>query len=270
MPLPDHFINDGQSVFFASSCCYRLPCCHIHNHNELLFLVSGRLRLENNLDTVEVDAPAVILHNSCTMHRAELLEGTYERYVINFDDSTLDAVPGLGESVRFFKNANMTVVRLTPEMKRILENYAARYAAMDADNGSQNALTCLILYEIANFCSPGNTVGVRAAIPYVNDVMYYIIRHYGESVRLDDLAARFYISRAKLAADFRKTTGMTVKQYTTLVRMNAARGMILDGASVSDVGHACGYSNMSNFTSTFAKYFGESPAKYRSTNVRTE
>mgnify|MGYP003306341153 CR=1 FL=1 len=88
MALPDIFKNDGQSVYFLSSCSYSLPSCHIHNHNELLFLLSGRLRLENNLDTVEVDAPAVILHNNYTLHRAELLEGQYERYIINFDNKT--------------------------------------------------------------------------------------------------------------------------------------------------------------------------------------
>ena len=117
MALPDIFKNDGQSVAFSSSCSYSLPSCHIHNHNELLFLLSGRLRLENNLDTVEVDAPAVILHNNYTLHRAELLKGQYERYIVNFDDKTLDAVPSLRETVRFFKNANMTVIRLTTEMK---------------------------------------------------------------------------------------------------------------------------------------------------------
>lgn len=268
MPLPDIFTNDGQSVAFSSSCSYSLPSCHIHNHNELLFLVSGRLRLENNLDIVEVDAPAVILHNSYTMHRAELLEGQYERYIINFDDSTLDTIPGLKETVSFFKNANMTVIRLTQDMKKILENYVLRYSFMKAEDGSQNTLTCMILYETAKFRSPENTVKLRAAISYINDVMHYITRHYSESFTLDELAAQFYISRAKLASDFSSTTGMTVKQYTTLVRMNVARGMILDGASVADTAHACGYSNTSNFTSTFTKYFGDSPARYKSANGR--
>ncbi|MBQ2725126.1 MAG: hypothetical protein IJF78_05435 [Clostridia bacterium] len=138
MALPDIFKNDGQTVYFNSSCCYSLPSCHIHNHNELLFLISGKLRLENNLEITEVDAPAVILHNSYTMHRAELLEGQYERYVINFDDNILDTIPGMQETVSFFKNANMTVIRLTEEMKGILENYIARYSSMSGDDGSRD------------------------------------------------------------------------------------------------------------------------------------
>ncbi len=263
MPLNDIIKNDGQSIAFASSCCYSMPSCHIHNHNELLFLMSGKLRLENNLDTVEVEAPAAILHNSYTLHRAELLQGQYERYVINFDDSTLDTVQGMKNTVSFFKNANMTVIRLTPDMKSILEHYVERYSSMNKDDGSRNALTCLILYEIARFHSPENTIGLCAKISYINDVMCYITKNYSDQFTLDELAAQFYISRAKLAADFSSATGMTVKQYTTLVRMNVARGMILEGVSVTDTSHACGYSNTGNFIATFTKYFGDSPSKYK-------
>ena len=153
MPLPNVFANDGPTVFHVSSCAYRLPYCHIHNHNELLFLVSGKLRVENNLNTVEVTAPAVILHNSYTLHRVELIEGQYERTIINFFDDALDEIGGIRETVRFFKSANMTVIRLTEEMRDAIEAYVRRYPEMNAEDGSQNALTCLILYEIAKYQS---------------------------------------------------------------------------------------------------------------------
>ena len=48
------FKNDGQTVSFTSAGSYNLPYCHLHNHNELLFLMSGKLHLENNLDTVDI------------------------------------------------------------------------------------------------------------------------------------------------------------------------------------------------------------------------
>ena len=264
MALPDILKNDGQSVYFMSSCCYSLPSCHIHNHNELLFLISGKLRLENNLNIVEVSAPAVILHNNYTLHRAELLEGQYERYIINFDDKTLDTIPSMREKVSFFKNANMTVVRLTTEMKEILEHYVLRYSALTEEDGSRNALVCLLLYEIAGFRSEENTTKLCVSLSYINDVMQYISRHYADSFTLRDLAAQFYISRAKLASDFTSITGMTIKQYTTLVRMNSAREMLACGVSVNEAAHACGYSSSGNFASVFTRYFGESPSRYRS------
>lgn len=263
MVHPDIITDDGQSVFHLSSCCYSLPSCHIHNHNELLFLISGRLRLENNLDIIEVDAPAVILHNSYTMHRAELLEGQYERYIINFDDRTLETIRPMQNTISFFKSANMTVIRLTNDMKTVLENYIARYMILNEEDDSRNTLICLILYEISKYRSEENSVKMRASISYINNVMQYISMHYSKSITLADLAAQFYISRAKLASDFSTSVGMTVKQYTTLVRMNVARGMILNGKSAAETALACGYNNTGNFIATFTKYFGDSPVRYR-------
>ena len=263
MAQPSILRDFNQTVSFGMSDQYVLPSCHIHNHNELLLIGSGRLLYENNLQTVEVTAPAAVIHNSYTLHRVELLEGKYERVVVQFEDSVMNAIPALTETIRFFKNANMTVIRLTDEMSAILKNYVDRFSAMSKENGSWNALTCLILYEIAQFRSEENTVGLTATIPYVNDVMNHIAKHYGETLKLDELAARFFVSRAKLTADFAAATGMTIKQYTTLVRMNVARGMIVSGESISDTARACGYSSVSNFSATFAKYFGGSPLQYR-------
>ncbi len=263
MPIHDILVNDGQSVAHSRSCSYSVSYGHIHNHNELLFLVSGRLRLENNLDFTEISAPAVIIHNCYTLHRAELLEGEYERYIVNFNDTSLNEIAGMRDAVRFFKNANMTIIRLDEAMRETLERYFLRYREMSAHDGSQNALTCLILYELAKYRSDANTVKLRAKIPYINDVMSHISSHYSESLTLDELAARFYVSRAKLVSDFTAATNMTIKQYSTLVRMNVARGMILDGASVLSAARATGYSNVSHFSAAFAKIFGTKPAKIR-------
>lgn len=267
MPFPSVFQNDGQTVIHKIDTSYSMPTCHIHNHNEILLVSQGHLLVESNMDSVEVEAPVLILHNSYALHRTEQIsEGLYERYIINFDDSTLQEVPSLREFISFFKNANLTVIHLTPEMHNLLLQYVKRYPYMDTRDGSNNLLTCLILYEIAKYRSDENTVRLKPKIPYINDIMYYISTHYREPLTLDELTQRYYISRAKLVADFRNTTDMTVKQYVTLVRMNVARALLLNGASTGEAARESGYNNTSNFTATFTKYFGVSPVKYRESN----
>lgn len=264
MQFSDILKNDGQTTRFMSSCSYSLPTCHLHNHNELLFLMSGSLYLENNFDSVDVDAPAVILHNCYTLHRAELLQGHYNRFIINFDDHTLNTIESLRETIGFFKSTNMTVIRLNEPMQAILQNYVSRYNSLSPHDGSRDTLTCLILYEIAKYYSDENKVQLSSPAfktAYINDVMQYIARHYNEDFTLNDLAAHFYISRAKLSADFSTSTNMTIKQYTTLVRMNVARELLENGSSISEAARSCGYNNTGNFTATFTKYFGEKPMK---------
>lgn len=265
MDMPNILVNDGQTTFYKSSNTYSMPCCHMHNHNELLFLLSGRLRVENNLEIIEVDAPAVILHNSYTLHRAELIDGQYKRFIINFDDKTLNTVTQLADTVRFFKNTNMTVIHLTHEMEVILHHYTERYFALNPYDGSWDTLTCLLLYELAKYHSPENDLKVQNKAPYINNVMQYIVQHYNEPITLDTLAAQFYISRAKLAADFSNSTNMTIKQFTTLVRMNMAHSMITNGTTIAEAAHTCGYNSIGNFSATFSKYFGNTPVQYKQT-----
>lgn len=265
MDISSVLVNNGQTTSYKSSCSYDMPCCHMHNHNELLFLLSGRLQVENNLEVVEVDAPAVILHNSYTLHRATLTDGHYKRFIINFDDNTLNTVAPLAQTVRFFKNSNMTVIRLTHEMEEILQHYTERYLALSPDDGSRDTLTCLLLYELAKYHSPENDLLGQNKAPYINNVMQYIVQHYNEPITLDTLATRFYISRAKLTADFSSSTNMTIKQFTTLVRMNMAYSMIKGGATIADAARACGYNSIANFSATFSKYFGDAPAQYKQT-----
>lgn len=265
MDMHNILINNGQTTFYKSSNTYVMPCCHMHNHNELLFLLSGRLRLENNLEIVEAEAPAVILHNSYTLHRAELISGHYNRFIINFDDKTLDTVAQLTETVRFFKNTNMTVIRLTREMEVILQHYTERFFALDPYDGSRNALLCLLLYELAKYHSPENDLRAQNKAPYIHNVMQYIVQHYNESITLDTLAAQFYISRAKLAADFSNSTNMTIKQFTTLIRLNMAYTMITNGATIAEAARTCGYTSIGNFSAAFSKYFGEAPVQYKQT-----
>lgn len=264
MSFPGVFQNDGQLVVHMINQGYSMPTCHIHNHNEMILITQGHLLIESNMDSVEVEAPVIVLHNSYALHRTEQLnDGDYERYIINFDDAALEQIPALQKTISFFKNANLTVIRLTEDMRDLLLHYIKRYPMMDAENGSINLLTCLILYEISKYRSAENTVRLKPKIPYINEIMHYISNHYKEPLTLDELTSRHYISRAKLVADFRNTTDMTVKQYITLVRMNVARALLINGASTGEAARESGYNNTSNFTSTFAKYFGVSPIKYR-------
>lgn len=256
-------IDDGQSVMHNISPSFKMDSCHTHTHNELLFLVRNDLLIENNTDRIEVHAPAVILHNTFTLHRATALrDELYERYIINFDDSTLDQSPAIAKEIRFFKHANMTVIRLTDAMRDLLVFYCNRYAALQDDPAAKNHLTAMILYELSLYHSTQNTLCLEPKLAYINEIMHFITQNAGEAITLDFLTNQYFVSRAKLVADFRSSTGMTVKSYLTLVRMNIAKKLLCEGHSVSETAALCGYNSESNFISTFKRLFQVSPGNY--------
>lgn len=264
--MPSHFsviVDDGQSVMHKICSSFNMESCHAHTHNELLFLVQNDLLVENNTDIIEVHAPAVILHNSFTLHRVKPVHaGNYERYIINFDDKTLAQDPALTEDISFFKRTNMTVIRLTEEMRDLLLFYLSRYSALHDNAAAKNHLTVMILYELSQYHSDENTLSLEPKRAYINEIMNYIMRNPGETITLESLANRHFVSRAKLVADFRSSTGMTVKNYITLVRMNIARNLLIEGHSVSETAGLCGYNSESNFITTFKRMYDVSPGNY--------
>lgn len=147
-------------------------------------------------------------------------------------------------------------------MRDILLQFFNRYEDFEGDKIGQDLLTTLILYQVHGWCSEKNTITRAPRLSYINDVMQYIVTHYDENITLDSLASAFFLSRAKLVTDFKQATGMTVKNYLTLVRLNAARSYLNSGNTVSQTANLCGYSNESNFNSQFTKYFDISPGTY--------
>lgn len=256
-------ITHDEQTFVHNVVEYKMESCHAHSNHEILFVVQNDIVVENNTDIIEVFAPSVVIHNNYTIHRATPIHGSlYDRYCINFNDSLLRKHSSLMPGIGFFKSANMTVVSLSEEMRDRLMFYIDRFTDLYEDAAACEYLTALFLCELNYYHSDENTISLKPKLSYINDVMNYITQHPNEDITLDSLANKYFISRAKLVADFKKATGMTVKNYITLVRMNTARNLLIEGHSVSETAYLCGYHSDSNFISTFKRMFGVSPGTF--------
>lgn len=112
-----------------------------------------------------------------------------------------------------------------------------------------------VLNEIKNFSKSeqqGN---------HIKDIISYINDHYTENISLDDLAARFFISKYHLCRLFKKSTGHTVHNYINHKRLTAARDLCKTGVSIGDACTLCGFADYSSFYRFYIKEVGESPKK---------
>ena len=259
MNLPPFFALDNAWINYRKGAGVFMQSCHMHDFLELLIILNNPLLCIENTGTIlEVKAPAVIIHNRYTMHKATMLEDTlYIRYLINIDEKLLESL----EKPSFFENS-MTVIQLSDEMCGILRFYAERGLALANYPEERVHLISLIFRELSHYSNDENTRTVKPLRGYISDVMQHIITHAAEPLTLEALASRFFISRAKLVADFRASTGMTVKEYIILVRMNMSRAMLAEGISVGECAAACGYNSESNFIATFKRMYGISPRQF--------
>lgn len=98
-------------------------------------------------------------------------------------------------------------------------------------------------------------------------VCEYISAHYHEnSLNVEMLAERFYVSSTRLRDCFNKDLGIAPKAYIIKIRMEKAQALLNAGSySIADVAERTGFRDSKNFSTAYKKYFGYSPSaqKYK-------
>lgn len=102
--------------------------------------------------------------------------------------------------------------------------------------------------------------GETAVIP---QVIRYLTEHFREPLRLDDLAARFFISKSYLNRHFKAYTNATVYAYLMALRITHARRMLREGATAGEAGRECGFSDYSTFYKAFKAQTGITPQEFK-------
>ncbi len=95
------------------------------------------------------------------------------------------------------------------------------------------------------------------------NVKKYIDNNYMYSVTVCQIAKQMNMSRSYISKIFKAYSGFSIHEYLTFVRMNKAKYYLEINKNVSETAYLCGYSEPSNFSRMFKKFFGVSPQRYR-------
>lgn len=98
---------------------------------------------------------------------------------------------------------------------------------------------------------------------YVRKVKNYIDATYMKRISIEELAWQLHVNRRYLTRLFHKETGMSIRDYLLMTRMQAASEYLHAGAGVRDTAERCGYEDASLFSKLFRKTYGVSPAGWR-------
>ena len=107
---------------------------------------------------------------------------------------------------------------------------------------------------------------------YIHDVICYINQHYNEELTVEDIAAKFFISRSKLTSDFKSFTGTTIHQLVNEIRINQAVYIMhyKNWSSIQEIAERVGMGDGSQFYVVFKKLTGLSPLQYAKRIHQTE
>ncbi|MCR4736421.1 MAG: helix-turn-helix domain-containing protein [Treponema sp.] len=97
----------------------------------------------------------------------------------------------------------------------------------------------------------------------------YVYNHLNEKISLDEICSQFKINKSYLCELFKKETGITIFQYATKLKIEAAQKMLIyTEYAPSDISNYLAFSSHSHFISTFKKVTGLTPKEYRKVNYQ--
>lgn len=103
--------------------------------------------------------------------------------------------------------------------------------------------------------------------PPVNDIekaKSFILDNITESITVKDVADHVCLSAEYFTKLFKKETGQNIKEYITVMKVEAAKDMLEhSNMSVGMVALELGYTNFSHFSQVFRKYVNLTPSEYR-------
>lgn len=93
--------------------------------------------------------------------------------------------------------------------------------------------------------------------------MEYLESNYHRDITLEDVANAVYMSPRYLCGIFKAESGMTIFEYITKLRMDAALDLLKTGKKVQDIAQIIGYNNVQSFYRFFKKHYKMTPVQYR-------
>jgi DNA-binding response OmpR family regulator len=99
----------------------------------------------------------------------------------------------------------------------------------------------------------------------VRKIETYLLSHVQQNISIEELAEHCFISRSSLDKKIRKFTNKSTSNYIRDFKLEIAKKMLEAGLkSIKKIANETGFSSVAYFSSSFMRYEGVSPTKYKS------
>lgn len=146
-----------------------------------------------------------------------------------------------------------------------IDAISQEYAQKMQHAASKNELEQLTTELVERFCAEMRKLRNSGYSPIIRQATEYIEVNLSRPMRTAEIAREVGLGKKRFAEQFRRETGMTVKEYLADRRCAIAAQLLLDSrASIQEIAVYVGYSDNNYFSKVFKANRGFSPQAYRS------
>ena len=276
---PPNFEQVPDSHFFIKRVNNQNPnrefLHHYHDCYELYYLYSGERYYFIQDKTYHVTSGSFVLISPNEIHRTGNLGNFgYDRMLIHFSRELLEEYLTVDSSVNPYKNLEEEVHLISLDSQQqsfveaLLHTMEQEYAANHYRENAYIRLTLLQLLLFLNNCKPNRH---DAALPEINntqklmfEILGYINNHYFESITLETISEKYFLSPYYFSRTFKEVTGFHFTEYLNNVRIKEAKKLLLSsGLAVNEIAAATGFNSNTHFGRVFKQITGCSPSAYK-------
>lgn len=269
---------------------------HVHETIELHFILEGQRLMFVDRETYRLSPHSAIVVNHNLIHKTSTAPGfppDHHNFILQLDRSRFDALLNAAGLKGFddFGDRFNGVASFDDSEWRLVLSVISEFKAMcteDKNGGTvsmedAHAFLYLQALELASIFAKARrrllhaeleanqkvvpeTVVKTGVHQKVHEVALYLQNHIHESVSLEELAQRFFMSRSYLTRSFRNVTGFSVVEYMTYIRIQKAQHLLRESdRSITEIADLCGFGNITYFEKVFKTTTGHTPVQYRKT-----
>lgn len=253
---------------------------HHHDFYEVYYLLSGQVEYWVDGRIIRMQAGDLLLINPLELHRPILEEGetVYERIVLWIDREYLEGLFAdqmqLSRCFDTSQPAHTHLIRpavsersaLTSRLGELVREFYSRDLGSDLCAYGLFLQFMVQLNRMASHTERGQEETQQLS-DLVQKALTYIGQNLDQTITLESLAARFYVSKYYLSHAFTKEVGVSVYRYIMMRRLLMARQLLTAGETAGQVCRSCGFSDYTSFYRAFKSEYGISPRQFIAGNL---
>ena len=262
------YLNESFRLFYLADDHAGDIEYHYHTFHKIILLLAGRAGYAVEGEHYDLNPGDFVLVGRGSIHRPVVADGDYyERMILYISPTCLEALAvddcDPSECFRLAQQSFQYVYCDGPD-SRVRQLFQSLHQTIVRGGYGASLLTQAqfteLLVEVNRLCRAGHGVGAAGGDSKVVSLLQYLNLHLSEPLSIDDLSARFYISKYHMMRRFRQETGYSIHGYLSEKRLLLAQQLLSRGAAPSEVFTQVGYQDYSTFSRAYTKQFGRGPS----------
>lgn len=255
---------------------YREPCpgnveVHHHDFYEVYYLLGGKVEYWVDGHIIAMQPGDLLLLSPQELHRpiVDPQSPLYERIVLWINREFLEGLQWPTMDLRSAFDGHTHLIRPDGSQRgaliaRVGELVREFYSNEPGNDIAAYGLFLQFMVLLNRLASQGSTKQVEQIplSPLVQNTLSYIADNLDQPITLEQLAARFYVSKYHLSHTFSREVGVSVHRYILLRRLAWARQLMASGETAGQTCKACGFSDYTAFYRAFKSEYGISPREF--------